>query len=153
MEGGNMFSGKARRRFKWKAAVLAGLAAGVLFAIFPHGIPWEGLTFFNPVVMGRSFPQGAEPEYFGTFLIHLVVAVIYGLAIGPVVYRFQNVRAVLLGGLVELGLYLANRAVVSIIAPHLIGNELGVVVTHILFGLVTAAAYKGLARPPAPQSW
>ena len=153
MENGNSSDVIVQRHFNWKAAMLAGLAAGVLFAIFPRGIPWEGLTFFHPVVMGRGFPHGAEPVYFGPFVIHLLLAAIYGLVIGSVVHRFRHVRAVLLGGAVGLGLYGINWAVVSVMAPELTGGEVGVLVTHALFGLVTAAGYKGFARPPAPPPW
>src|SRR5207244_3684069 len=122
-------SGTVQGQFSWKFAILAGLAAGVLFAIFPRGIPWEGLTFFQPLVMGRTLPASTGTSFW-PFLVHLVVAGIYGLVVASLAHRFRSIRAVLLGGAVGLCLYVVNWAVVTLLAPQLTGNELGVLWTH-----------------------
>jgi hypothetical protein len=47
---------------------------------------------------------------------------------------------------VGLVLYLLNFGVVSLCLPGLRGNEVSVIITHVVFGLVAAGVYRGLLR-------
>ena len=51
-----------------------------------------------------------------------------------------------------LALYVANYGIVSMWLPAMKGNEVPVVVTHIVFGLVAAGAYRGLLRRQVPAT-
>jgi hypothetical protein len=136
-----------RRPMDWPAAVGSGLFCGVFLLFFPQGEPWAALTSFSPAVMGRS----TEPYGWGgpgTTALHLGLAVVYSLIIASVVRHFRHWRGVLMGAAVGLGLYLVNFAAVRIFDPEWLGGEIRVAVTHALFGLFTAAIYKGMARRP-----
>jgi hypothetical protein len=79
-------------------------------------------------------------------LIHLGISLFYGIIISMVVSGIREMRAVLTGGVIGLVLYLANLGVISVFAPALRGNEATVIFTHVVFGLIAGAAYRGLLR-------
>jgi len=133
-------------RFQWIPALGAGLIAGLVLLLVPRGTPWSALTFFAPIVMGRVVPDHVDMGFLSTSLIHLLVGIIYGLIISLLVTRVTQMRAVLLGGVAGLGLYLINFGVVSLWFPSLRGSEPSVIFTHVVFGLVAAGAYRGLLR-------
>jgi len=90
------------------------------------------------------------------WLVHLAVAVVYGVIISRIVAVLTKSRAIITGGLTGVVLYLLNLLVVSLVWPQLRGNEAPVLITHIVFGLIAAGAYRGLLkrkampRVPAP---
>ena len=130
---------------QWGPAVGSGLIAGVVLLIVPHGSPWEALTFFSPDVMGRNLSASGLPM-FAAWGCHLLVGILYGLVISRAVANLKQGRAILMGGLVGLLLYGINLSAFSAFWPRLRGNEVAVVLTHIVFGLVAAGAYRGLLR-------
>ena len=79
-------------------------------------------------------------------LIHLAVAEVYGLIICRFLTNLTQGRAIVGGGVIGLVLYLVNLGIVSWVWPAWRGNELGVIVTHIVLGLVVGGAYRGLLR-------
>src|SRR5207248_6421519 len=112
-------------------ALGAGLIPGVILLIVPRGSPWEGLTSYTPAVMGRLVPNSLVSPSLGVIIIHLALAVIYGLIISLCVTRFTQMPAVLMGGGVGLVLYLLNFGVVSLCLPEWPGgHEVSVIVTH-----------------------
>jgi len=131
--------------FQWPAAVLAGLVAGLVLLIVPSGSPWSRITFFSPVVMGRTVPASDLPLV-STWLIHLFVSVVYGLAISRIAAGFRRGRALLAGAITGLILYGLNLGIVSAFWPDLRGNEVAVAFTHVVFGLISAGAYRGLLK-------
>jgi hypothetical protein len=133
-------------RFQWPAALTAGIIAGALLLIVPRGSPWEGISFFSPVILGRSIPETAGIGFPTTALVHLLLAAIYGLLVSRLVSNITQLRAVLVGGVVGVLLYLANFGIITLGFPSLRGHELSVILTHIVFGLVAAGAYRGLLR-------
>jgi len=82
-------------------AVSAGLIAGVVLLILPHASPWEGLTSFTPALMGRVVPQMWELGIFMTIVLHLALAIIYGVLISFLVMHIRQLAAVLAGGVGE----------------------------------------------------
>ena len=142
-------------RLQWLPAIAAGLIAGVILLVIPHGSPWSRLTLFNPAVMGRIVPASLEVPIFSVIVIHLGLSIIYGLIISLLVINVRELRAVLVGGVVGIVLYCLNFGIVSLWFPALKGNEIPVLVTHIVFGLIASGAYRGLLRrrvaaaPPA----
>lgn len=81
-----------------------------------------------------------------TVVLHLALAIIYGVLISFVVSHIRQMAAVLTGGVAGLVLYLINLGVVTLCFPAMRGNEVSVFVTHVVFGLIAAGAYRGLLR-------
>lgn len=132
--------------FQWMPALIAGLIPGVILLILPHASPWEGLTVFSPAIMGREVPASWGVNVSGVVVIHLALSLIYGLIISLTVMNVRQLRALLVGGIVGLVLYALNLAVVSLWIPGLHNDEMPVALTHLVFGLVAAGAYRGLLR-------
>lgn len=136
---------------QWPAALGAGLIAGVILLIVPHGSPWEALSFFSPAVMGRSLPAGVQLPLVIVWLIHLGVSVVYGLLVSRAVANAIQARAILIGGIIGLVLYGLNWLAVGFFSPGMRGNEVSVALTHLVFGLITAGAYRGLLKRKVAQ--
>src|SRR5437879_5667357 len=122
------------RSFHLGPAFGAGFIAGAILLIVPRGSPWSALTFFSPVIMGRSLPPGFEPPLAMVWVIHLGVSMVYGLIISRGVASLTRARAVLIGGTIGLLLYGLNWLAVGLFSPGMLGNEVSVVFTHIVFG-------------------
>ncbi|PWU18364.1 MAG: hypothetical protein C5B50_09245 [Verrucomicrobia bacterium] len=133
-------------RLQWGPAFAAGLAAGAILLLVPRGTPWASLSSFSPVIMGRAIPATAGIPLFLAWVIHLAVSVLYGLLISRVVVNLRQPRAIFAGALTGLLLYVLNLLVVSLCLPDLRQNEVPVVFTHLVFGLIAASAYRGLIR-------
>jgi len=136
-------------RFHMGPALGAGFIAGGVLLIVPQGSPWSSLTFFSPVIMGRALPGLVEMPLFEVWLLHLALSIVYGLVISRVVATLRRRRAFFSGFLMGLVLYAANLGVVSAVWPWLRGAEFSVVVTHVVFGLIAAGAYRGLLKRKA----
>jgi hypothetical protein len=130
-------------RFRWNAAILAGLIVGAWFLFFPRGIPWSSLTPFSAVVIGRLMPP--EISLGSASMLHLLLSVCYALVIGAVVQKLRPELAILLGAATGGALYLLNWAVVYIFLDWWSGREFPVLIAHLLFGGFAAGAYRGLA--------
>jgi hypothetical protein len=129
-------------RYRWNAAVLAGLAVGAWFLFFPRGIPWTSLTPFSSVVMGRPLP---ETPALTSALLHVVISVCYALVIAAVVYKLRPELAIVAGAAAGGALYLLNWLVVNLFLDGWSGREFPVLITHLFFGAFAAGAYRGLA--------
>lgn len=134
--------------FQWAPALAAGLIPGVVLLILPHASPWEGLTLFTPAIMGRQLPASWGINVSGVVIIHLALSLLYGLIVSLTVMHVRQLRALLVGGVVGLVLYALNLAVVSLWIPGLHNDEVPVALTHLVFGLVAAGAYRGLLHRP-----
>jgi hypothetical protein len=134
------------RQFHLGPALSAGFVAGVVLLIVPRGSPWSSLTFFSPAIMGRTIPGTIEMPLLLVWALHLAVSILYGLIISRMVATLRRRRAFVTGALGCLVLYALNLAIVSAVWPSLRGAEFSVVVTHIVFGLITAGAYRGLLK-------
>ena len=79
-------------------------------------------------------------------IVHLAVSLLYGLIISRIVATLRRRPAFVAGALAGLVLYAINFGVVSTVWPSLRGTEFSVLITHIVFGLITAGAYRGLLK-------
>jgi len=138
--------------FQWGAALGAGLIPGVLLLLAPRGSPWSGISLFSYVVMGRPMPPGLFLPLPVLCLLHLVIAELYGLIISLFVTHITQGRAIVAGGVLGIALYVINFGLVSLLAPAWRGSEIGVLFTHIVFGLIAAGAYRGLLRRTAVRA-
>ena len=137
---------------QWGAAIKAGLIAGAILLIVPRASPWSSVTSFDPAIMGRALPVGFH-SWLPMWLSHLVLSVAYGFCISRLLVWLRGFRAVFVGGGIGLILYGLNLLVVSLIWPQMRGNEVSVVFTHFVFGLIAAGAYQGLLkRKSAPNT-
>jgi hypothetical protein len=100
--------------------------------------------------MGRVVPPSWGVPALGSAVLHLAVSVVYGFIISLAVINIRELRAVLVGGLVGALLYILNLGIVSFWLPNMRGNEVPVIITHIVFGLIAAGAYRGLLRRKVP---
>jgi ascorbate-specific PTS system EIIC-type component UlaA len=94
--------------------------------------------------MGRNLAGASTIPLPLTWLLHMALAVVYGLIVSVAVARLTNWRAILVGGVVGLILYFVNFGVVSLCFPGLVRAEGLVAFTHVVFGLLAAGAYRGL---------
>lgn len=135
------------RRVQWVTALYAGLIAGALLLIFSGGSPWS--SGGHPTVMGRWMEHPAEVKTSNGFVIavmHMVLAIGYAFLIVPLVHRFTPTVAVLGGAGLGAILYLVDYVVLSRVFGTVFGErELMVFLTHIVYGMLAAGAYKGLA--------
>lgn len=146
----------------WSAAVWAGIISGAVFMMlemfmvwaFLGMSPWAPPRMIAAMVMGREVLPPPATFAFGIMMaamvVHFVFAVLFALPVAWLAKRFDMGTAALIGAAAGLALYLLNF--------HLIAGALGVfpwftnaqnwvsVFAHIVFGLVAALAYKGLAR-------
>lgn len=135
-----------KNQWQGMPAVAGGLIGGVVLLVVPHASPWEGLTTFTPALMGRVVPETWGLGVFITVVLHLALSIVYGVVISFVVSHIRQMAAVLTGGALGLVLYFLNLGVVSTWFPAMLGNEVSVIVTHGVFGLIAAGAYRGLLR-------
>ncbi len=136
-------------RLQWGAALGAGFIAGSTLLLVPRGDPWSALTFFSGVILGRNVPPSAGLPLLIAWAVHLLLSVVYGLAIGRIVAGLKQGWAIVAGGAVGLVLYGLNYVVVSVWFPGLRGREVGVAFTHLVFGLIAAGVYRGLLKRKA----
>lgn len=141
---------------QWLPAIAAGLIPGAILLVLPHASPWERLTVFSPAVIGRTIPVSMGEPVFMVIAIHFALSLVYGIIISAAVINVRDLWAVLVGGLAGLALFSINFGVVTTWIPALrVNNEISVAITHFVFGLVAAGAYRGLLRrkmaalPPA----
>jgi hypothetical protein len=85
------------------------------------------------------------------WLTHLALAVVYALVICRLIACYRIQRALVMGALGGLVLYVLNLTVVALIWRGTAVNEVPVLFTHIVFALITAGAYRGLLRRRLPM--
>ncbi len=136
-------------RFDPGAAVTAGLVGGVIAWLLSHGIPWFTSGMVSPSFMGRDVSHGTALSAWGESTVvggHFVLGICYALVLAPLVTHVRGMWAVVLGGIIGLALYGLNFCAFHfLLGVNWSGAEVQVIVTHVVFGLIGAGIYKGLA--------
>ena len=142
------------RSVQWGKAVQAGLIVGAVLFLLSRGIPWIGSGAIDPAIMGREVVPGEQASsalFLGVMVVHLAVAVVYALIIASIVNGFRPTIAGMVGGIIGVILYFLSYAVFGFFTePAATQREWTPLLLHLAFGIITAEAYKGLARRPAP---
>jgi hypothetical protein len=146
-------SGAGWTRQNFGPILASGLLAGVVTLLFPGGAPWSVLDFFSGPVMGRAVEGDSGALKITRMLVHLCLSTLYAGVITSIVRQLRGWTAMLVGGLLGLALYCANFSFVMLFKPHLLGHEFNVVLTHLFFGLITAAFFKGLTSRDRSGDW
>jgi len=139
----------------WKAAAWAGLIAGIVFMIaemlmvmaFEGQSPWAPPRMIAAMVLGQGvLPPPADFDLkivMAAMGVHFPLAVVYGLLLGWIVHRVGAGVALLIGVAFGLAIYLINFYPIAAAAFPWFAMARGWigVASHILFGVVAAAAY------------
>ena len=117
------------------------LIIGAIVLVFPVAGPWMSHESFI-TAMGRMLSK----SWIINIILHFTLAMVYGVIIAAVIYRFRLAAALCFGALLGAALYLANYLLFALALGYS-SNELHVFIQHIVFGLFFAAAYKGASVP------
>lgn len=150
----------------WRDAVVAGIIGGAVFVVAEMLLvmligqsPWAPPHMIAAMVLGTGvLPGPGNPPTFdpgilsAALIVHFILSIAYGLLIGAVVQRTSMrsyTRALVEGAAIGLAIYLVNFYLIASFAFQwfAMARNWVTLVTHILFGLVTAWAFLGLAEP------
>ncbi|HYE30650.1 MAG TPA: hypothetical protein VEH27_04425 [Methylomirabilota bacterium] len=136
-----------RQPINWRYAIYAGMLAATVFLFVSRGIPWAS-GLMSPTIVGREVHPPVILDgnsSMSGLVVHLLVSLIYGILMAPVITRMRPFFAVLTGGALGLGLYALNAFIFAQFFPDVPGQRESIaVITHMAFGMVAAAAYKGM---------
>lgn len=144
----------------WRAAAWAGLIAGIAFMMAEMLLvmlvqgesPWAPPRMIAAMVLGKGvLPPPASFDLtimMAAMMVHLPLSIVYGLAIGGLVHRFEMGATLAIGAVAGLAIYLLNFYPIAAIAFPWFAMARGWVsaVAHIFFGLVAAGTYIAMRR-------
>jgi hypothetical protein len=108
------------RQIDWSSAIWASVIAGLVFAalevvmvpVFQGKSPWAPLHMIGAIGLGPD--AMASPDTFDlgvvatAVVIHMILAIIYGVILAFIIMRMDMGLAVVVGGLYGLALYFIN---------------------------------------------
>jgi hypothetical protein len=144
-------TGKSAPCLNFPAAMKAGLVSGAVLLLIPQGIPWASLASFTAVVMGRP-AASFELNTVVAVVLHMGISVLYAIVVAASVKAIRTWRGIMVGGAVGLGLYAINLGVIVLTWASDMAGETNALFAHLIFGLFTAAIYKGMTQEPVNKS-
>ena len=108
------------RQIHWGAAIWASVIAGLVFAVLEvamvpmiqGGSPWAPLHMIGAIVLGQGAMASPDVFDFGivatAVVVHMVLAIVYGIILAFIITRMDTGVAVLAGGIYGLALYFIN---------------------------------------------
>ncbi len=156
------------RKFDWKAAVWAGLIAGVVFLIlemamvaFIQGMsPWGPPRMMAAIAMGEGvLPPPPESGMMPTFdvgvmmvamIVHFVITIVFGFifAILHTLLNMSLATAIVAGTIFGLAVYYVDFYIFTAVFPWFaMARGMVSIIAHAVYGLVLGWAYHALARP------
>jgi hypothetical protein len=148
-------------KVQWRAAVAAGMAAGILATAVQVSL-WFILTDALPeifyrdarlaaaIAMGRGAlsPPGARaPVLLVATLVHFALSIVYGIIVSWLAARLGARASLLAGAVFGVALYAINMYGFTAIFPWFAASRDKITLTaHIAFGVVAAGAYRIAAR-------
>lgn len=149
------------RAFSQKAAIWAGLIAGLVFMILEMILvamvngesPWGPPRMIAAIVMGKGVLPPAATFNLAimmvAMMVHFAMSVMLGLVFGWLVSRASVtlVKALLFGVVFGLMVYVIGFYLMTPVFPWFAMARGGIsIFAHVMFGLVLGWAYWGLAR-------
>jgi len=142
----------------WSAAGWASLLGGLAFMgmemflapLFGQGRPWDAPRLIAAVLVGDLL-QGQAPTtvFILSLSIHLTLSLLFGRLLALLLFKRPRREWVAIGLLFGLGLYLFNYHALGTFSPRIeAARSVSWLFCHLVFGLVTAAAYRRLERSP-----
>jgi hypothetical protein len=152
--------GTAAHTPNWSAAIWASIIAGLVFAALEvvlvwavqHQSPWVPLHMIGAIGLGSSAmspPDTFDLKIIGVaVVIHMVLAVIYGIILAFIIMRMGMGAAVLTGAIYGLVLYYINFYGFTKVFPWFADARDGIsIFTHIVQSGLMAWIYKLMDRP------
>jgi len=147
---------------KWTAAILAGLAAGVLativeivlWLVFTDALPgilFRDARFAAAIVMGPSV-LSPTPDLDWRILsvatiVHFDLSVVYGLILCAMIWRLHMLSSLVVGALFGALLYVLNMYGFTAVFPWFATTRDWITfVAHVTFAMTAAGTYRVLAR-------
>ena len=148
-----------RQIMDWRAAVIAGLLAGLL-ALFLRVLLWVAVTggsvwapFYQSaaILLGPESLAPVDAPQMGTVitgaLVHLVLALVYSLLLAFIIHRWGLVIGIVGGALFGLAIYLINYYTFTYLFPWFFPLRSWLVLaTHVFFGATAGGIYEALER-------
>lgn len=149
----------SRPAVNWKAAIGAGLLAGLVFLIlemvlvplFLNGSPWGPPRMIGAIALGQDvLPSPPPPPTFDVgvvlvaMMIHFAISAVYGVVLAFIIHRLETGAALAVGAVFGLVLYLVNFYVVpalGIFPWFEMAQNWVSIVSHVVFGLLAAWLY------------
>lgn len=147
----------------WRAAVAAGVIAGVVFLVLEvllmlatGASPWTMLKMTAAITMGPGVLQSAPFQLgvtLAALMVHFFIAIVFVLALSLVITPFQLdsswAMATCAGAVFGLVVYLFNFYVMTAFFPWFAEmRNWATVLTHVLAGVAAADLYMRLERRP-----
>jgi hypothetical protein len=143
----------------WRAAVLAGLAAGaatllillVAYPLITGGTPWTVFRFIGGIALGSAVlppPTTFDlPSAVIGTAIHLVLSVIYTTVLALIIHRWGIAVGLLGGALFGIGLFLINLFTFTSLFDWFAAlRSWSFLLLHIFFGAAAGGLYELLER-------
>lgn len=161
----------APRSPNWRAAIVAAIASGLVFAAMEMALawlvmgtsPWAPLRMIAAIGMGRGVLPPPDtfdlPIVTVAVLIHMALSVVYAVILAYILVMTRPSTAWWIGLLFGLALYMINFYGFTALFPWFAEarNWVGIV-SHAVYGLVLALVYRGMDRrdlvtasPPGPR--
>jgi len=143
-----------RQLVDWRAAVIAGLAAGCVFLALEMiltaravGSPWVFVRLVAAIALGRGvLPPPATFDggvLAAALAIHLPLSIAFGCLIAFVIHRGGLAAGIVGGAALGLALYAINFWSLSYFFPWFATMKSGIsLISHIAFGAVAGGVYE-----------
>lgn len=148
-----------QRPVDWSKAILAGIIGGAVFMMLEMilvgtvggGSPWGPPRMIAAIGMGKDVLPPPATFSAGVLIvamiIHFILSIVYAVILAFFVARLSMNVALVVGAVFGLVLYLVNFYGFTAVFPWFaMARSPITIITHILFGVVAAWTYKGLAR-------
>lgn len=143
----------------WRAAIWAGLIAGLVFMMLEMGLvatvggesPWGPPRMIAAMAMGKDVLPPPATFDFGimmiAMMIHLVMSIIFGVILGWAISRsgMSRTMAVVVGTVFGLIVYFINFYLMTAVFPWFAMARGGIsILAHAMFGLVLGWVYHAM---------
>jgi hypothetical protein len=147
---------KTRQLVDWRAAIIAGIAAGAVFLLLAMfltakhvGSPWVVTRLAASVLLGKSVLPPPATFTVGTFgaaaVVHFALSIGFSCLIAFVLHRWGMVVGILGGALFGLALYFINFNLVSTFFPWFFFMKSWIMLwCHVIFGALAGGLYEAL---------